>query len=95
MLQFVFSTFTTGFTIFVTFFSSFYYSTAVQRVLFDFVFKKLFNNKPAFPTVYRDFYRLLFAASKITGYQECTVADLVVSVPARSGSVSKIIGRHL
>ena len=64
MLQFVFSTFTAGFTIFVTFFSSFYYSIVVQRVLFDFGFKKLFNNKPAFPPVYRDFYRLLFAASK-------------------------------
>ena len=28
-------------------------------------------------------------------YRESTVADLVVPVPVRSGSVSKIIGRHL
>ena len=94
MLQFVFSTFTAGFTIFVTFFSSFYYSIVVQRVLFDFGFKKLFNNKPAFPPCTATSIDYFLQLLKTTGYQECTMADLVVPVPARSGSVPKIIGRH-
>ena len=39
-------------------------SIAVQRVLFDFGFKKLFNKRLAFPPLYRDFYILRLSASK-------------------------------
>ena len=40
------------------------YSVAVQRVLFDFDLKKLFNKRLLFPLLYRDFYILLSADSK-------------------------------
>ena len=39
-------------------------SIAVQRVLFDFTFKKLFNKWLAFSPLYHDLYRLLLATSK-------------------------------
>ena len=41
-----------------------FFSIAVQRALFDFGFKKLFNKRLASPPLYRDFYRLLIASSK-------------------------------
>ena len=37
---------------------------AVQRVLLDFGFNKLFNKRLAFPSLYGDFYILLLATSK-------------------------------
>ena len=39
-------------------------SIAVQRVLYDFRFQKLFNKRFAFPLLYRDFYVLFLAAYK-------------------------------
>ena len=36
-------------------------SIAVQRLLIDFGFKKLFNKRLAFPPLYHDFYRFLLA----------------------------------
>ena len=39
-------------------------SIAVQRVLFDFNFERLFNKRLPFPPLYRDFFRLLLATSK-------------------------------
>ena len=41
-----------------------YYSIAVQGVLFDFGFEKLFNKRLAFPPLYRYFYVLILAASR-------------------------------
>ena len=40
------------------------YSVSVQRVLFDFDLKKLFNKRLLFPLLYCDFYILLSADSK-------------------------------
>lgn len=39
-------------------------SIAVQRVLFDFSFKNLFNKRLAFLPLYSDFYSLPLATSK-------------------------------
>ena len=39
-------------------------SIAVQRVLYDFRFQKLFNKRLAFPLLYRDFYVLFLPAYK-------------------------------
>ena len=48
----------------------FSFSIAVQHVLFDFDWKKIFNKRLAFPPLYRDFYILVIAILNITGYKE-------------------------
>ena len=94
MLQFVFSTFTAGFTIFVTFFSSFIIQSWFSAYCLISVSQSHSTTSLHFHLCTATSIDYFLQLLKITGYQECTMADLVVPVPAGSGSVPKIIGRH-
>ena len=52
-------------------FNVFVFQSQFHAYCLVWAFRKAIRRSSAFPPFYRDFYRLLFAASKVTRYQAC------------------------